>query len=729
MRGTTTTTTMESRIRVNIGNSIKRAKPTIQAGIVLVLVLGARATTFTIGATTTVLTPTQRNNVASTNVWPDGTMAGLLNGSTSWLCNPNGTNNNVQSPLCVTTDFSSFTLIRNDGPIQRGGGGAFDQNYASGSAVYWDAADGILFHMYHGEYWYNFCVGGSNPGTACYSNAQCTGGGSCTGGATGSPFYAALGMAYSTDCHQTPTTSCHWTKMGEVITPQALRSGVCQVDTGVGSLLDKGDGFLYAYYVDMTTACGDFEIAVARAAISDLVGIVHGTQSITGSTFQKYAGGAFSAANPGMNNPADPAAGGGAFTPIFPCNGGCWIPNIRFDSAISRYIMAYANSWNGLNITASNDGLTGWDSTTAVVTQDLTPHACTDPNGGFACFYPSLINATASADPQNLGGSFYMYWVDHFANPSNSWGSSNLNRTLITISGGSPPTITTCGASSSCSLPDATVGVAYSQTLTTTGGTGSISCSITSGTPPPGLSFTSGTCTIAGIPTSGGGGGGGGITFKGGASVSNNGTDAGTSPTLNVASGDFLIVGCLAQDGGGTTSFANIGDTAGNFFHSVKRIGGIKFGDDSIEFFEVFNAIANAADVIKCNANVGANYADVVLQFSGLPTTDPSDVSTTGTVAQGATVTSNTFTPTLANEVSIACAGGRYTSGNPSPFVAGTGYTIPANADVNFDDGTGHGVHEACEYKLNPMQASQTAAMSTTTNPMFTFGITVGTFK
>jgi hypothetical protein len=66
----------------------------------------------------------------------------------------------------------------------------------------------------------------------------------------------------------------------------------------------------------------------------------------------------------------------------------------------------------------------------------------------------------------------------------------------ITING--PPSITTS------SLPNGTVGVAYSQTLAATGGTVAYTWSIASGTLPAGLALSAGG-VISGTPTSAGG--------------------------------------------------------------------------------------------------------------------------------------------------------------------------------------------------------------------------------
>lgn len=74
------------------------------------------------------------------------------------------------------------------------------------------------------------------------------------------------------------------------------------------------------------------------------------------------------------------------------------------------------------------------------------------------------------------------------------------------ISGGAQPVTITINAVPSITttspLPNAFQGIPYSTTLTTSGGTAPISCSITLGTLPTGLLLTGSTCTISGTPTS-----------------------------------------------------------------------------------------------------------------------------------------------------------------------------------------------------------------------------------
>lgn len=77
--------------------------------------------------------------------------------------------------------------------------------------------------------------------------------------------------------------------------------------------------------------------------------------------------------------------------------------------------------------------------------------------------------------------------------------TSGPNTRAISGTGVQPPTITT-----TCPLPAGTVGVAYNQTLSATGGKTPYTWSISDGTLPPGLSLNPGTGLVSGTPTTAG---------------------------------------------------------------------------------------------------------------------------------------------------------------------------------------------------------------------------------
>ena len=86
------------------------------------------------------------------------------------------------------------------------------------------------------------------------------------------------------------------------------------------------------------------------------------------------------------------------------------------------------------------------------------------------------------------------------------------------------PTITTT------SLAAAIAGTAYSQTLVESGGTSPFTWSVTNGTLPPGLSLTTSTGAITGLPT---GGGSGSVTFKVTDAVGNSSSSQPIAVTVN----------------------------------------------------------------------------------------------------------------------------------------------------------------------------------------------------
>jgi len=88
---------------------------------------------------------------------------------------------------------------------------------------------------------------------------------------------------------------------------------------------------------------------------------------------------------------------------------------------------------------------------------------------------------------------FYFNTIDHLYNDYEGWFIDDIK---VEVHQGRGPNITTT------SLPDGTVSIAYSQTLTATGGTTPYTWIISSGSLPAGLSLNSSTGEISGTPTS-----------------------------------------------------------------------------------------------------------------------------------------------------------------------------------------------------------------------------------
>lgn len=362
-------------------------------GVVALLGLShsAEAGTLTVnvGSSQLLMTPSQRAATFGNIYAPDGTLGATQMGTTNFFCAPDGLNLNslcwTWSNINSTTTISKITIATN---IARGASGSFDQNYAGGGALYFDAKSNLLLQLYHGEYWYS-------P-------------------TSGTPFYAGLGLAYSAD-HGTT-----WHKLGQVIAPQTARANNCQIDVGPGTLVSKGDGYLYVYYNDMGTNCSGFQMATARAPLSALIAAAQAGAPFTsgaGTVFKKYYNGSFS--QPGVTDLANPQNGGGAFSTIFPCSGTCWDPNVAYVSTINQYAMVYDNGWNSINITFSQDGISNWNTTTTV-----TPAG--NPNNTY--YYPTLLN-TAGGNPLVLGSSFYIYYV----NPFGDWSVTRMLRLPVTL--------------------------------------------------------------------------------------------------------------------------------------------------------------------------------------------------------------------------------------------------------------------------------------------------------
>jgi len=354
--------------------------------------------TVTVGPPETVMTPTQRTNAGLSQVFPDGNLGVFQRNGLYNVWAPRGDTDNSEGLTLTDLNnwLSGLTPITTTTNISHGGAGSFDQNYSGGGAVYYDSATGILIQLYHGEFWYNPSV-----------------------------FYAGLGLAYSNDLGVT------WNKLGEVISPQTARSGNCQVDLGAGPLVVVGT-FLYTYFVDESTGCngGNFNIAVARAPIASVIAAAQAGTPFTsgaGTLFMKYTGNGNWNGN-GVTDLANPQNGGGAFAALTTGNS-YFVPNVAFNSFLNQYVLVYSNSFASLEVRFSSDGLT-WGSPTTIVSGGGVP-----PNG---IFYPTLLN-TSGGDPETLGSTFYVYYVDPFGD----WSQSNLKRVQVTLgSRPDPPTIT-----------------------------------------------------------------------------------------------------------------------------------------------------------------------------------------------------------------------------------------------------------------------------------------------
>jgi Putative Ig domain len=133
-------------------------------------------------------------------------------------------------------------------------------------------------------------------------------------------------------------------------------------------------------------------------------------------------------------------------------------------------------------------------SSTLTATGGTTPYSWTVVSGTLPAGLSLSQGGTISGTPTRAGQSSFTVQVTDSSSPVQK------ATTLSSISvSATPPTLTITTAS----LPNGTVGTAYSSTVTATGGTTPYSWTLTSGALPAGLSLSKGG-TISGTPTSAG---------------------------------------------------------------------------------------------------------------------------------------------------------------------------------------------------------------------------------
>ena len=147
---------------------------------------------------------------------------------------------------------------------------------------------------------------------------------------------------------------------------------------------------------------------------------------------------------------------------------------------------------------ADRSTLSGGSSPTGTITWSLYDNnSC----GGSALFMTSS-GGSVSANSTYTSNSFTTTSAGTF-----TWKFSyggDTNNEAVSACGGAGQSVTVKPALNLSTLPAATVGVIYSQTLTASGGASPYSYSIGSGSLPPGLSINTATGAITGTPTAGG---------------------------------------------------------------------------------------------------------------------------------------------------------------------------------------------------------------------------------
>jgi hypothetical protein len=188
--------------------------------------------------------------------------------------------------------------------------------------------------------------------------------------------------------------------------------------------------YFYDYFTDSSSSCTGYEhLAVARAPISAVIAAAKAGTPFTsgpGTLFMKYTGNGTWNGN-GVNDLANPQNGGGASATIATVSSGEILePNVRYNSYLGKYVLAYSNLFTDIELAFSSDGLS-WGSPTVVVSGGSQPSD--------EIYYPSLFN-TDGGDPQVLGQNFTVVYDRPL---SWSWANASVYSTEISVSGGTAP--------------------------------------------------------------------------------------------------------------------------------------------------------------------------------------------------------------------------------------------------------------------------------------------------
>ena len=143
-----------------------------------------------------------------------------------------------------------------------------------------------------------------------------------------------------------------------------------------------------------------------------------------------------------------------------------------------------------------------------------------------------------------------------------------------------------------------------------------------------------------------------------------------TPTTLNVTTGDTIVVNVRI----GNTTFPNlvtgVTDTAGNIY----RLAAVIVSANGIpqNVWYCTNCVANAANTITATYNgATVNRAIAAAQFRGLATISPLDVCVVGQTS-AANITSPTFTTAVANSIAVSVS---EIDSTTSTWTVGAGYT------------------------------------------------------
>lgn len=286
-----------------------------------------------------------------------------------------------------TTDLVSFRPAQLDGGdavaglVPVGGTEALDSDYCGPGSVFPSADGSGLWLVYHGE----------NHTFAGITN-------------DGSPFYATIGLAQSTDGGLT------WQRRGAVITGQVPRDDrpAPRDVVGAGSPCALvADGYVYVLYIDWNLATPD-ELHLARAPL---------TAVDDPAAWEKWHDGAFST----------PGAGGASTAVVTrPGDGDVTVvaggPSLSWNTHLERYLLVFQSA-DGFWWTHSTT-LTDWAEAVRFLDLDAPPVA-----GAAFVAYGTLLSPGAPSD-QVTGRDAYLY----LAIAEDAADSHSLSRIPVTVS-------------------------------------------------------------------------------------------------------------------------------------------------------------------------------------------------------------------------------------------------------------------------------------------------------
>lgn len=320
----------------------------------------AHAATISVGPKE-VIYSNQQLKSRGLGAWPNGSLGVVANGGAYDFYAANGSQI-VKTTGSLTNPASSKSTVTISNLPKK----AFDA--ITGGPVYYDAASGARLMLYHAE------KHGKNP----WNNRS------------------ALGLAVATDAN-----GLNFRDLGTIIEPNR---GTAAITGGSFAVLDN---YLHVYYRDPLANGTTSEVAVARAALTD---VLSSALNGAGTSFTKYYGGSWS--QPGLGGLSSPLEAGNPSS--------SWL-GVSYNDYLDQLVMVTSQRETGegdLFLSTSSDGI-NWSPRQAVAA-DVGEQ-----------FFPSLIGT--GPDPTRTGQSFYVYYTDSRRGSDNRWMDATLARREITL--------------------------------------------------------------------------------------------------------------------------------------------------------------------------------------------------------------------------------------------------------------------------------------------------------